>query len=145
LAVLHREQKVYAVTSPVISLVRSDVCVHGTCVGPRVPVELRTYPHLPAPDSEVHDREATGVALAREGGEVHAVEEAGVAVDCWMIAKVVEPQTVEADLPRSIQLVAPVAATYAATWSAGDDAAVVHAEVERAVTAVVVLMAQRQG
>jgi hypothetical protein len=138
----HREQKAYAVTSPV----RSDVCVHGACVGPPAPVEVRIYPYCLVPDNDVHDREASGVvALACEAVGVHVVAVVCVVVDCWMVAKVAEPRTVEAGLPKSIQLVAPVPATYAAAWRVGDDAAVARGEVERAATAVVVSRVQTQG
>jgi hypothetical protein len=147
LAVPHQEQKVYVVTSPVIS----DACVHVSGVDAPAPAELRTYPHCLVLDSEAHDREANDVAPVREAGVGHAAAVAAAAavvyvvVGCSMVARVVVPQTLKA-LLRSIQLVALVAAVYAATWSAGDDVVVVaHVEVERAATAVVVLGVQTQG
>jgi hypothetical protein len=149
LAVPHQEQKVYVVTSPVIS----DACVHVSGVDAPAPAELRTYPHCLVLDSEAHDREANDVAPAHEAGVGHAAAVAAAAaaavvyvvVGYSMVARVVVPQTLKA-LLRSIQLVALVAAAYAATWSAGDDVVVVaHVEVERAATAVVVLRVQTQG
>jgi len=144
----HQEQKVYVVTSPVIS----DACVHVSGVDAPAPAELRTYPHCLVLDSEAHDREANDVAPAHEAGVGHAAAVAAAAaavvyvvVGYSMVARVVVPQTLKA-LLRSIQLVALVAAAYAATWSAGDDVVVVaHVEVERAATAVVVLRVQTQG
>lgn len=145
----HQEQKVYVVTSPVIS----DACVHvsGVDAPAPAPAELRTYPHCLVLDSEAHDREANDVAPAHEAGVGHAAAVAAAAaavvyvvVGYSMVARVVVPQTLKA-LLRSIQLVALVAAVYAATWSAGDDVVVVaHVEVERAATAVVVLGVQTQ-
>jgi hypothetical protein len=141
LAVPHQEQKVCVVTSPVTS----DVCVHESGVDSLAPAELRVYPRPLALRSGAHDIEGSGVAPVREAVEVHAVAMVDVVVDCSMVAKVVGPQTVKAP-PRNIQLVAPVAAAYAATWSADDDdAVVVYVEVERVVTAVVVLRVQTQG
>jgi hypothetical protein len=143
LAVPHQEQKVYVVTSPVIS----DACVHVSGVDAPAPAELRTYPHCLVLDSEAHDREANDVAPVHEAGVGHAAAAAVVyvVVGYSMVARVVVPQTLKA-LLRSIQLVALVAAAYAATWSAGDDVVVVaHVEVERAATAVVVLRVQTQG
>jgi hypothetical protein len=143
LAVPHQEQKVYVVTSPVIS----DACVHVSGVDAPAPAELRTYPHCLVLDSEAHDREANDVAPVHEAGVGHAAAAAVVyvVVGYSMVARVVVPQTLKA-LLRSIQLVALVAAVYAATWSAGDDVVVVaHVEVERAATAVVVLGVQTQG
>ena len=148
MAVPHQEQKVYVVTSPVIS----DACVHVSGVDAPAPAELRTYPHCLVLDSEAHDREANDVAPAHEAGVGHAAAVAAAAaavvyvvVGYSMVARVVVPQTLKA-LLRSIQLVALVAAAYAATWSAGDDVVVVaHVEVERAATAVVVLRVQTQG
>jgi len=148
LAVPHQEQKVYVVTSPVIS----DACVHVSGVDAPAPAELRTYPHCLVLDSEAHDREANDVAPAHEAGVGHAAAVAAAAaavvyvvVGYSMVARVVVPQTLKA-LLRSIQLVALVAAAYAATWSAGDDVVVVaHVEVERAATAVVVSRVQTQG
>jgi hypothetical protein len=145
LAVPHQEQKVYVVTSPVIS----DACVHVSGVDAPAPAELRTYPHCLVLDSEAHDREANDVAPVHEAGVGHAAAAAAavvyVVVGYSMVARVVVPQTLKA-LLRSIQLVALVAAAYAATWSAGDDVVVVaHVEVERAATAVVVLRVQTQG
>jgi hypothetical protein len=140
LAVPYQEQKVCVVTFPVTS----DACVRETGVDSLVPAELRVYPRPLALRSGAHDIEASGVAPVREAVEVHAVAMVDVVVDCSMVAKVVGSQTVKAP-PRNIQLVAPVAAAYAATWSADDDAVVVYVEVERAVTAVVVLRVQTQG
>lgn len=137
----HREQKVYAVTSPV----RCDVCVHETGAEPPAPAELQVYPQRLAPESEVHDREASGVALEREAVEAHVVAMAGVPVGYLQVVKVAGTRNVEVGLRKSIQLVALAAATYAATWSVGDDAAVVHAEGERAATAVVVSRVQTPG
>lgn len=141
----HQEQKVYVATSPVIS----DACVHVSGVDAPAPAELRTYPHCLVLDSEAHDREANDVAPVHEAGVGHAAAAAAavvyVVVGYSMVARVVVPQTLKA-LLRSIQLVALVAAAYAATWSAGDDVVVVaHVEVERAATAVVVLRVQTQG
>jgi hypothetical protein len=140
----HQEQKVYVVTSPVIS----DACVHVSGVDAPAPAELRTYPHCLVLDSEAHDREANDVAPVHEAGVGHAAAAVAVVyvvVGYSMVARVVVPQTLKA-LLRSIQLVALVAAAYAATWSAGDDVVVVaHVEVERAATAVVVLRVQTQG
>jgi hypothetical protein len=147
LAVPHQEQKVYVVTSPVIF----DAYAHASGVDAPAPAELRTYPHCLVLDSEAHDREANDVAPVREAGVGHAAAVAAAAavvyvvVGCSMVARVVVPQTLKA-LLRSIQLVALVAAVYAATWSAGDDVVVVaHVEVERAATAVVVSRVQTQG
>jgi hypothetical protein len=148
LAVPHQEQKVYVVTSPVIS----DACVHVSGVDAPAHAELRTYPHCLVLDSEAHDREANDVAPVHEAGVGHAAAVAAAAaavvyvvVGYSMVARVVVPQTLKA-LLRSIQLVALVAAAYAATWSAGDDVVVVaHVEVERAATAVVVSRVQTQG
>ena len=145
----HQEQKVYVVTSPVIS----DACVHvsGVDAPAPAPAELRTYPHCLVLDSEAHDREANDVAPVHEAGVGHAAAAVAAAAVVYvvvgysMVARVVVPQTLKA-LLRSIQLVALVAAAYAATWSAGDDVVVVaHVEVERAATAVVVLRVQTQG
>jgi hypothetical protein len=145
LAVPHQEQKVYVVTSPVIF----DAYAHASGVDAPAPAELRTYPHCLVLDSEAHDREANDVAPVHEAGVGHAAAAAAavvyVVVGYSMVARVVVPQTLKA-LLRSIQLVALVAAAYAATWSAGDDVVVVaHVEVERAATAVVVLRVQTQG
>lgn len=146
MAVPHQEQKVYVVTSPVIF----DAYAHASGVDAPAPAELRTYPHCLVLDSEAHDREANDVAPVHEAGVGHAAAVAAAAVvyvvvGYSMVARVVVPQTLKA-LLRSIQLVALVAAAYAATWSAGDDVVVVaHVEVERAATAVVVLRVQTQG
>lgn len=141
----HQGQKVYVVTSPVIF----DACVHASGVDAPALAGLRAYPHRLVLDSEAHDREANDVAPVHEAGVGHAAAVAAAAVvyvvvGCSMVARVVVPQTLKA-LLRSIQLVALVAAAYAATWSAGDDVVVAHVEVERAATAVVVLRVQTQG
>jgi hypothetical protein len=138
LTVPHQERKVYVVTSPATS----DVYVHETDVGSLAPAELQVYPRCLALGKGARDREASGVAPVREAVEVHAVAVTDVVVDCLMVAKVAGPQIVA--LPRNIQPLVPVAAAYAATWSAGDDAVVAHVEVELAATAVVVLRVQTQ-
>ena len=119
--------------------------VHETGAEPPVPAELQVYLHRLALESEVHDREASGVALEREAVEAHVVAMAGAPVGYLQVVKVAGTRNVEVSLRKSIQLVALAAATYAATWSVGDDAAVVHAGGERAATAVVVSRVRTPG